>query len=860
MRGIRVGIVGAGPAGLATAMYLRERGVEHVTVLERRERIGGKCCTVTIDGKAFDLGANYLTPGYHRTLGLAKELGCATHPAPKRRAFDPATGTWHSLIAAVTSGQNLLVFPFAVLRYLWKSFTLRKLAAAPGFRGVGAMPELHVSFGQWLDGNGMSSLRRLFAVPIEVFGYGYLDEVPAAYVVKYMTTVNFLVVLAVGAGLPIRWPKQFDLGYQHLWERIVESRSLDVRTSVQIQEIDRAGPIRVTTDQGTFEFDELVIATSSPNDVLGVVADRTPEEEELFGAVRQRDYWVTAARPTGVPNNLVDEIQLAPAPTLPPKGHPWGLSKMHKASDVVLYYSLVDGRLDEREVDERIRVDTQEMGAAPGAVVRREKWNPYFPHVSPEDFAAQWYERAEALQGRHHTWYSGGLFAFELIEPILGYADDLARRIVEGAGRERIAVVGAGPAGLSAAWYLRAAGYGDVTVLEATDRVGGKCFTYESDGRPIELGAFTVSPAYEQTMKIARDVGAPLVEQPRRLAWEGGDRIRPIRKVVLRDAGLVGLTWAGLRYLYLLWRLRPVLGPPGFGALGASPRRDELCEPFSSFLERHRLTALTDMFEMVIPDMGYGRLGNVPAIYALKYIGAWNFATLTMVGLGLTSRWPKRFAHGFGHLWQQVGRTLDVRTSVDIDRIVRSADGVQIHAVESGEETSYAFDRLIVACPIDQVIDALDDPSDDERYLAAHVEYRDYRVSIASTEGVPYQIIDSVHELRDHRPWEILTAWPGLDRTTFYVAGSGNHHDLEEALREAYPGSKVHELLVEQRWRYFPHFDEQILKEGAYERFERLQGSNRTVYVGNLLAFETVENVVEYSKAAVEAHFGPVRR
>ena len=180
-----------------------------------------------------------------------------------------------------------------------------------------------------------------------------------------MTTINFLVVLAVGAGLPVRWPKQFDLGYQHLWERIVESRGIDVRTSVHIEEVDRSGPIRVTTNSGTFEFDELVIACS-PKDALELMTDPTPEEEELFGAVRYRDYWVTAARPTGVPDNLVDDIQLSPSPTLPPKGHPWGMSKMHEQSDVVLYYSLVDGMLDEHEVDERIRVDTQEMKATPG--------------------------------------------------------------------------------------------------------------------------------------------------------------------------------------------------------------------------------------------------------------------------------------------------------------------------------------------------------------------------------------------------------------------------------------------------------------------------------------------------------------
>ena len=287
--------------------------------------------------------------------------------------------------------------------------------------------------------------------------------------------------------------------------------------------------------------------------------------------------------------------------------------------------------------------------------------------------------------------------------------------MVERAGQDRVAVVGAGPAGLSAAWYLRGAGYGDVTVLEAVDPGRGQVLHVREQGSPDRVGAFTVSPAYEQTMSIARDVGAPLTVQPRRLAWEGGDRIRPVRKVVLRDAGLLGLLWAALRYLLQLRSYRSVLGPPGFGGLAASPHREAGLASRSvlPWLERHRLTALTDMFDMVVPDMGYGRLGTVPTVYVLKYIGVLNFLTLSMVGLGLTRRWPKRFAHGFGHLWERVGRTLEVRTGVQIEAIVRSADGVEIRT----SERTYAFDRLVVACPIDQLIEVLHDPSADERWL-----------------------------------------------------------------------------------------------------------------------------------------------
>ncbi len=55
---------------------------------------------------------------------------------------------------------------------------------------------------------------------------------------------------------------------------------------------------------------------------------------------------------------------------------------------------------------------------------------------------------------------------------------------------ERVAVVGAGVAGLSAATELRANGFDDVVVLEARDRIGGRVWTDTiGDGFPIDLGA-----------------------------------------------------------------------------------------------------------------------------------------------------------------------------------------------------------------------------------------------------------------------------------------------------------------------------------------------------------------------------------
>lgn len=61
----KVVIVGAGPGGLASAMLLAKAGLD-VTVLERRDRVGGRTSTVEADGFRFDLGPTFFL--YPRVL------------------------------------------------------------------------------------------------------------------------------------------------------------------------------------------------------------------------------------------------------------------------------------------------------------------------------------------------------------------------------------------------------------------------------------------------------------------------------------------------------------------------------------------------------------------------------------------------------------------------------------------------------------------------------------------------------------------------------------------------------------------------------------------------------------------------
>ena len=48
---------------------------------------------------------------------------------------------------------------------------------------------------------------------------------------------------------------------------------------------------------------------------------------------------------------------------------------------------------------------------------------------------------------------------------------------------DRVCIVGAGPAGLTAAMYLEKKGYKNITIYEKSERVGGKCYSPEYKGK-----------------------------------------------------------------------------------------------------------------------------------------------------------------------------------------------------------------------------------------------------------------------------------------------------------------------------------------------------------------------------------------
>jgi len=91
------------------------------------------------------------------------------------------------------------------------------------------------------------------------------------------------------------------------------------------------------------------------------------------------------------------------------------------------------------------------------------------------------------------------------------------------AGHRRVAVIGAGIAGLGAAYRLDAAGI-DVTVIEARDRIGGRLWTSNALGTPVDLGASWIHGIQNNPLvELADEMGMARVQTVDTYAVRGGD-------------------------------------------------------------------------------------------------------------------------------------------------------------------------------------------------------------------------------------------------------------------------------------------------------------------------------------------------
>ncbi|MDP9845063.1 NAD(P)/FAD-dependent oxidoreductase [Streptosporangium lutulentum] len=282
-------------------------------------------------------------------------------------------------------------------------------------------------------------------------------------------------------------------------------------------------------------------------------------------------------------------------------------------------------------------------------------------------------------------------------------------------GRRRIAVVGSGVAGLTAAYVLGR--YDDVVLFEADDRVGGHAHTHD------------VASAGGRTLAV--DSGF-IVHNERtyphliRLFAELGVRTQPSDMSMSVSCGGCGLEYAGGRGARGLFArpssltrapyLRMLAEVPRFHRLAreALERDDdrtlgEFVAGFSPYFAAHFTTPLVSAVWSCPPSVA----GRYPARYLFAFLA--NHGMLAVSG---SPRWRTVTGGSRGYV-EKIAKTLTaVHTSTPVRALRRTGEGVELHA-----DGVRRFDAAVVATHPDQALRLLAEPTPAEREVLGAFRY-----------------------------------------------------------------------------------------------------------------------------------------
>lgn len=417
----------------------------------------------------------------------------------------------------------------------------------------------------------------------------------------------------------------------------------------------------------------------------------------------------------------------------------------------------------------------------------------------------------------------------------------------------KIAIIGGGISGLTAARALQERGYTHVTVFEKERDVGGKIQTITYGGHVYELGAIVANHDFKTVMQLAADNQVACTKTEDACLIDEQGAILTYRDYVRERLGLTSFLRSSAHF-WETTRQHTALQRAGFAGVDR-----DLFLPMSQFAAKHAMAEAASVIQPFLAGCGYGYYDDVPALYLMK-LAPWvlkqPFANLLTGGHSQT--WST-FDQGWQHLLQKMARGVDVETRACVTAVHRNHGqrAAPIAVTSHGERL--AFDRLIIASPLDEALTFLD-ADDLERDLFSRIRYVRYLSTLVEGEN-----LFTVHFLR-----HVTAATTGhINCIVREHAGDGlfqiyqmldGDMTADDALRLAQADVRlidgsIKQVVAQKEWRYFPHVLTSDLEEGYYEMLEGLQGTRGTYYAGSLLNFETVEHNALYTKNLIERFF-----
>ena len=329
----------------------------------------------------------------------------------------------------------------------------------------------------------------------------------------------------------------------------------------------------------------------------------------------------------------------------------------------------------------------------------------------------------------------------------------------------RVVIVGGGPAGLTAALELQAAGIRDVTVIEADHQVGGISRTVEHHGNRIDIGGHRffsksdwVMDWWRRLLPVAASAGpaarelryqGAVADAPAGTASEADDEVMLLRSRLSR-------IYFNKRFFDYPLKLNPdtllKLGPWKTFTFGLSyvwarvnPRRPEasledfLVNRFGQKLYRQFFKEYTEKV-WGVPCNEISAAWGAQRIKSLSITKAVAHAVKQVLGIGGKAEqtsliesflYPK---YGPGQMWETAARrfieqggTLLMRSRVERIEIVEGRVHCVAYRDAHGGEHALACTHLLSTMPIKDLVSASAGAwSEDVRRIAGALSYRDF--------------------------------------------------------------------------------------------------------------------------------------
>ncbi len=406
----------------------------------------------------------------------------------------------------------------------------------------------------------------------------------------------------------------------------------------------------------------------------------------------------------------------------------------------------------------------------------------------------------------------------------------------------RIAIIGAGPSGLSSARELKRLGFTNVVVYEKESEVGGKTHTVNIDGKIHDLGAtMGVKLKYKEIEQLAKENSQATIRFPKEVQYslETG---KPREPRTFRQTFQMGIQ--ALLYMIQHRRLSKE------GAQGLEVPADELADPFSVVMKRNGLEPFSDHMKTYLTGYGYGG-PETPAVFGMRMMDP-----NAIVGAALAP--SLMWENGTQPIWKGVASKLNVQTNHEIQRIERKDGTVRLHF--KGSKESVEVDKIIMAIDPQAALKTLDATSQ-EISLFSQVKYMPYATFAVRVDG----LADGKAEVgylkenmtldREGRPMAWIKRHKDDNIFVVHLFAPPSFSDeqivsnISEDLKRL--GAKNVTYVESRRWPFFPHVDSKTMREEHfYQRAKNLQGLNNTVFVNEALGMSTMPDSAQQGREA----------